>query len=583
MIHLLGMKLRNFMGYRGKHVIPLSNLGVVRIEAINKDDPGADSNMSGKSTLIEAIVWTLFGKTIRGLRPNEVINHKAKRHCVCELRLEAPGQKHIVVRRSRSPHSLKLTVEGRNISKRKEARTQSKLEEIIGCDYATFVNSTVFGGLDGGRKPFALLTDKEQKKILDSFLRFEKITEALEFTKETLHNSRLEREELQLRLAKQSGKVNSFRARVSELNRGVAVFRSSRLLDKRKLEKRLNALPVLNKPPKRLLRAATKSLETSVEEKAREEARAYSFRERLASISNRKQSWKRMVGKKCPACGQVVREREDLTKHFERDFAELDGALALSLARTTRIERKVSSARKVLKRVQKKYNKRTHFFVVNSKEREELRGQLLKLETTQHEAPLVSKLQSVSRRYSKEMSQLFVYETELRSLKVRIKDLEFWEQGFGNKGVKVLVLRQLLPAMNAKLKEYAQEIFQSNKVELEFKPTKELKSGAEKELLHLRYKSKRVASGYQGESSGGRRRVDICVLLTFAWMSCVSDVILVDEFLDSMDSTGREIALQLLSKQRGTVFVITHERGLKSSIGKVWTVIKKNGESQVET
>ena len=159
--------------------------------------------------------------------------------------------------------------------------------------------------------------------------------------------------------------------------------------------------------------------------------------------------------------------------------------------------------------------------------------------------------------------------------------MAFWEVGFGNRGVKTLIMKQLLPSLNQKLKEYGQEIFQS-KVELEFRLNKKTKRGDNRELLHLHYQSKRNSPSYVGESSGGRRRVDICVLLVFAWLARVSNLLLVDELLDGLDDAGRESVLAILARQRGTILVISHERDLKSKIGKVWTVTKQDGASTLE-
>jgi len=184
-------------------------------------------------------------------------------------------------------------------------------------------------------------------------------------------------------------------------------------------------------------------------------------------------------------------------------------------------------------------------------------------------------------KYSKSMSRFLVSQFEKKSLDQRIKDLQFWVAGFGNQGVKALVVREALPAMNKKLNEYAQEIYNGT-VEMKFEPTRRTKSGEERELFHLRYKSKFGSSSYDGESTGGRKRVDVCILLVFSWISSVCNILLVDELLDSIDSSGREAILRILSGLRGTVLVVTHEKELKAKFEKVWTVVKRKGVSHLE-
>lgn len=183
--------------------------------------------------------------------------------------------------------------------------------------------------------------------------------------------------------------------------------------------------------------------------------------------------------------------------------------------------------------------------------------------------------------YGRALSRYLVQSQKKVELQKKIKALEFWRIGFGNSGVKTLVLREVLPSMNKKLKEYSEHMFQTP-VELEFRANKQTKKGADRELFHLHYKSRFNSASYLGESTGGRRRIDICVLLVFSWLARAANILLVDELLDGLDDAGRESVLHILAQQRGTVLVISHERELKNRIGKVWTVTKKNGVSRLE-
>jgi ATPase subunit of ABC transporter with duplicated ATPase domains len=162
-----------------------------------------------------------------------------------------------------------------------------------------------------------------------------------------------------------------------------------------------------------------------------------------------------------------------------------------------------------------------------------------------------------------------------------VKDYRFWEEGFGPRGVKALIIREILPTLNHKLAGYSREIF-GDGTTIQLSATQETKTGEERELLNLQYNSPSGASSYIGESSGGRRRADLCVLLVFSWLARASNILFVDEMLDHLDAGGRERALSILQEQRGSVFIVTHERGLKSQLAKTWTVIKEHKASRVE-
>ena len=59
--------------------------GIVLIEGKNKDTKG--SNGSGKSVLVEAVVWGLFGKTIRKSTEEALINNFTNTSYVISLHI----------------------------------------------------------------------------------------------------------------------------------------------------------------------------------------------------------------------------------------------------------------------------------------------------------------------------------------------------------------------------------------------------------------------------------------------------------------------------------------------------------------
>ena len=76
---ILNLKIENFL-IIGQANINLSNRGLCRIAGENSDDTTSSSNGSGKSALIEAIYWCLFGETLRNIKSADgVVNRKLKR------------------------------------------------------------------------------------------------------------------------------------------------------------------------------------------------------------------------------------------------------------------------------------------------------------------------------------------------------------------------------------------------------------------------------------------------------------------------------------------------------------------------
>ena len=67
----LSLEIKNF-GPIEEAYVNRSEMGLVSIEGENKDDPSANSNGAGKSTIPDAFRSCLFGTTTRGTKGDEV-------------------------------------------------------------------------------------------------------------------------------------------------------------------------------------------------------------------------------------------------------------------------------------------------------------------------------------------------------------------------------------------------------------------------------------------------------------------------------------------------------------------------------
>ena len=60
------IEIQNFMAIRTA-TVELDQQGLVLIKGDNQDNPNFQSNGAGKSTIVESLVYALFGRTIRGV------------------------------------------------------------------------------------------------------------------------------------------------------------------------------------------------------------------------------------------------------------------------------------------------------------------------------------------------------------------------------------------------------------------------------------------------------------------------------------------------------------------------------------
>ena len=137
--------------------------GVMLIEGYNHDDGRSEG--SGKSSILNALCWGLFGRIPKDANTDEVVREGCKS---CEVRVVLDSGMAIV--RTRGPNKLYMydsvnDTECVNPVKGKDAKeTQRLIEDIIGMSFETFCQSVYFS--QNYTKKFITATEEEKAKIL---------------------------------------------------------------------------------------------------------------------------------------------------------------------------------------------------------------------------------------------------------------------------------------------------------------------------------------------------------------------------------------------------------------------------------
>ena len=134
------LELSNFLAYRAPKPVSFDGIDLACISG---------HNGVGKSSLLDAITWALWGKA-RARREDDLI-HQGQREMRVSLDFEQDGVRYRAVRRrSRTGRggrgALDLLVWGADDSPRRILaegirRTQDKLNQILRLDFETFVHS----------------------------------------------------------------------------------------------------------------------------------------------------------------------------------------------------------------------------------------------------------------------------------------------------------------------------------------------------------------------------------------------------------------------------------------------------------
>ena len=634
---LVSVDIRNFFTIGNDNiVIPLDVKDLVLINGINKDWEGADSNGAGKSLLFEAIVWALWGKTVREWTGDEVVNRWAKRNCRVSVSLRDGGDLYTVTRFQKSkesdkPNDLIITKNGEQTDTHNKASAQQRIDAIVGMDFVTCCAM-----MPGAKLVAASMTDAGIKELLEKILHTGDLPKALSLTRKELTEQRNSLASLHIRESLLETEIVESKARVKDYNERHKGFRAANekkiaaimeklstirasLAGKQEEIAVLEAEMLLGDSRAELAAAlfvemssstkTTKLARTSLEKKRRK------FAAELAVIGVNTKNAKKALEKAdklkgtCAECRQPVDarhvkalmkrsqkaydlclEKEGVVQHriFEDEKAGV-AAVDLAISQEKETAAKYSEASKASSldaarkfTIQDLEESMTGWEADSTYLAEQIN--VLENEESGFEDLRRAELKSLKAKQT-ELKQIIAdkvqYETE-------ILRLEFWEKAFAPTGIRSYVLEQVTPILNERAKHYC-NIISKGEMSVEFTTkTQQKKKVVEKFQILTSYKH--GAGSWKGVSEGEKARANLVISLALGDLAAYRShkklkFRFLDEVFSNVDETGSDVIIKLLKdqkKQYGTVFVVTHSPRVQSQFKKKITVTKENSFSTVE-
>ena len=191
------LKMRNFMPYRGD-VPPLSFAGM-HTACICGD------NGNGKSALIDAITWAIWGKT--RARSDDDLIHLGESEMEVEFDFAVSEQLYRIIRKHAKPKrrkasgqsSLDLLIADNDsfkvISGDRIAQTQQKIISLLNMDYETFINSAFLR--QGHADEFTKQPPAKRKEVLANILGLSLYDQLEERAKELAKQQQMEKAQLE--------------------------------------------------------------------------------------------------------------------------------------------------------------------------------------------------------------------------------------------------------------------------------------------------------------------------------------------------------------------------------------------------
>jgi len=582
MLKIKNVSAKNFMSVgNNTQAVNFDNCQLTLVLGHNLDMGGDGSrNGTGKTTIINALSYALYGDALTNIRKDNLINKTNGKGMITSVEFEIQGKQYRI-ERGRRPNILKLYIDGEDaVSEEQQGdsrETQKEIEKIIGFPHNMFKHLIA---LNTYTEPFLSMKNNDQKDMIEQLLGITELSQKAEILKERQKVTRdsIKEEEITInainksneRIEKNIQEIES-RSRAWQSNKDVKITDlGTQIIDMEKLDidQELNNHKTIVEVKEKLANKQTldtelKRLETSVNRSS----------EKLLRLEKDLESAKAGV---CPACEQPTAHldtHEQYTKEVEENiatehlyFAELEQRnkeIQTGLEQFDDIpEMPVTSYSTLEQALQHKHNLDT------------MRSQLE--EKVNEENPYIDQIESLKTSGLQEIS--FEVMNELTHLQEH-QDFLYKLLTSKDSFIRKKIIDQNIAYLNHRLSYYLEKLGLPHEVKFASDLGVEITEyGRDLDFDNL--------------SRGERNRL----ILGLSWafrdiyesLNRPMNLMCIDELVDSgMDSMGVENALAVLKKmhreQGKNIMLISHKEELIGRVNNVLTVVKEGGFTSYNT
>jgi DNA repair exonuclease SbcCD ATPase subunit len=633
------LTIQNFLSYGPVQEVCLANQGLVGVFGANTDS-SFDSNGSGKSAIIEAIVWCLWGGTVRGLKADEVVNAQVGHSCEVTLTID-DGDSQYKITRYRGKEDVKkkndvlVELNGVDATQGIVSDTQAFINNVVGITFDTFSQSVL---LTANTKSFCTLKDSEQKEVLEDILNIDMLRRAQAQAKKEIskaeallsghlgrlgpiadhiagvesdiktlnaksdtweRESGLRSERIKLSIAETQASIDGAKEAAEkyvELSERVAELKGEASEIEEELEGRISSIGTVDEKVNRNMRKISKK-------KIEQDTVVNMTRASISRLSN-------LAGTVCETCAQSI-DPDTADEQIQSLESLIDDAndtilnlvmlegklLAAGEAERAPHEAELGVLRDALRglnitrdglEVEEQNARSKASFLPSYEQRmKDLEDAIGSKESTAN--PYLELIESGKEDIKNRKKDAKLLKNKVKAAELELKGLRFWERGFGNKGLKSYILDNVVPFLNKRAQKYA-DIMSDGALTIRFSTQTRNKDGSLREKFNVSVVNANGADVYKGNSSGERRRSDVAIGWALADLAATraSKPIRfrgLDEPFENLDAEGIDAVFKLLQSavtEYETILCITHNSGLKTRFTNELHVTKKHGSSTIQ-
>ena len=510
-------------------------------------------NGAGKSTILDALCFGLFGKPFRGINKPQLLNSVNNSSCIVEIEFKI-GSKNIKVVRGIKPNVFEIYINGKMYNQDASVKDYQKYleQQILKLNYRSFTQVVILGS--STFVPFMQLKARHRREVVEEILDIQifslmnmllkqKLKTIADNIKDVDYQKELTSEKVELQkqyidnVKKNKDKLIEEKTSLVSGNEEEIFSRKATI---KKLQQENDNLLIKISDSEKIKKSYNKlrDIKSTLIEKHKSHSKVVDFFENNDD---------------CPTCQQHIDEifkkemisdkQKEVTK-FSNGLKELEEELKKSKDR----QQEISDVANKIRENEVQMAKDNSSVVQLEKFNSTLQTEIAQLETGDVSKSDYNKLKELK----ESLNTIEEHKSKLR------EDMTYSEAAknmLQDTGIKTKIIKQYLPIMNKLINTYL--------TSMEFYVNFTLNESFE-ETIKSRYRDEFT---YDSFSEGEKMRIDLALLFTWRAVakmknSTNTNLLMLDEIFDSsLDGAGTDEFLKILhTLSDENIFVISHKQ-----------------------